>query len=166
MRTIMLHTSILRGRRALALTFLVAALAVGQASPARADAGADAACLGDSCQMCATGGTCFTQALAMCRHPACFMGGAIGGLIGALGGGIVGPLVLWLPGMVVYQGVDPGVALVASIFLGAGAGCVIGGVPGMIIGEATGQAANAACWPFTWGQPAAATSRMSPSHKR
>jgi len=156
------------GRLASGLATVVVALYIGAASPARAEPIPDAACLSDSCQMCATGGTCFTQALAMCRHPACFVGGVVGGLVGALGGGLIAPLVLFIPGVVLYPGVDPAVAFVGSIFVGAGCGCAALGIPGMIIGEASGQATSAACWPWSWAtQPAAASSgRMSPSHRR
>lgn len=164
----MMHMPLPCGRPLLLSAALAVALTVGVSSPAQAEPMADAACLGDSCQMCATGGTCFTQALAMCRHPACFVGGVVGGLVGALGGGLIAPLVLFIPGVVLYQGVDPAVAFIGSIFVGAGCGCVALGIPGMIIGEATGQASMAACWPWSWagGQSAAAKGRMSPSHRR
>ncbi|MBN2362296.1 MAG: hypothetical protein JXR83_22780 [Deltaproteobacteria bacterium] len=150
----------------LLLGSLLAAAITSTAPPASAEPVADAACLGDSCQMCALGGTCFTQALAMCRHPACFLGGVIGGLVGALGGGMVGPLLLSIPGLVLYPGLDPAVALVGSIIVGAGLGCAALGIPGMVIGEAAGQATTGACWPWSWTEPAARRQRMSPTHRR
>jgi hypothetical protein len=156
----------LRTTRCFLFGALLGASAVGAEPAAHAEPVPDAACLSDSCQMCAMGGTCFSQALASCRHPACFVGGLVGGVIGAFGGGIIGPLLLTIPGLVLYPGVDPAVAFVGSIFVGAGCGCAALGIPGMIIGEAAGQSSDA-CWPWSWAQPAVASrERMSPTHRR
>lgn len=151
-----------------AILTIVLVASSGLATPARAQAEfADAACLNDSCQMCAMGGTCFTNMLAQCTHPACFVGGIVGGLAGAIGGGIAGPLLLTLPGIALYPGVDPGVAFIGAIFVGAGCGCAGVGAPAMLCGELFGQSLTGGwgLWPFT--PPRAASSgRMSPSHKR
>lgn len=144
---------------------LVLAVCAAVSTPARAQTElADAACLSDSCQTCAMGGTCFTNALAQCRHPACFVAGVVGGLLGAVGGGIVGPLVLTLPGIVLYPGVDPAVAFIGAMVVGAGCGCAGVGVPAMLCGEMFGRSLTGgwSWWPFA-PEPAA---RMSPSHRR
>jgi len=151
-------------RIVLIVSFVVA---VGWAVPGRAQSEfANSACLTDSCQMCATGGTCFSNMLAQCRHPACFVGGIVGGLVGAVGGGIVGPLVLTIPGVVLYPGVDPSVAFIGAVFVGAGCGCAGVGAPAMLCGEVFGQSLTGgmSMWPFA---PApAASGRMSPSHRK
>lgn len=119
-----------------AALLLSASLSV--AAQAKASPAANSACTEDSCQACATGGTCMLNLLAQCRDPACVLLGVGGGILGAVGGGIVGPMVLTLPGMVAYPGVDPSVALFGAILAGAGIGCVVGGVPGMACGSMIG----------------------------
>jgi hypothetical protein len=121
--------------------------------------------MNDSCEMCAVGGGCFMNALQNCRHPACFIAGAIGGVVGAVGGGIVGPVILVVPALALYPGVDPGIAFIGSIVVGAGCGCAGVGIPAMLCGEMSGQSlgGNFSLWPFA-DRPS--SGRMSPSHRR
>jgi hypothetical protein len=137
------------------------------AAPAHADAlypsvEANSACTEDACQMCALGGTCFTQALAQCRHPACVLFGVAGGLLGAVGGGVTGPLLLAPLALVMYPGLDPIAALFGGIFVGAGMGCVAGGLPGMLCGTLVGESWNIG-WPWA---AAAAPPKASPAERR
>lgn len=149
--------------RSLAVVVVLSA-ATGISVEARADALSNSACLSDSCQMCGVGGACFMNALAQCTHPACFLGGAVGGVAGAVAGGVVGPIVFTLPAMVIYPGVDPVVAFIGSIFLGAGLGTLMLGLPGMVIGEMTGRSL---CYSDFEPVPGPSSARrMSPSHRR
>lgn len=153
--------------RWLALPALGLALASppAQADPLYPSVEANSACTEDACQMCALGGTCFTQALAQCRHPACVLLGVAGGLVGALGGGVAGPLVLAPLAVVLYPGLDLTAALFGGIFVGAGLGCVAGGLPGMLCGTMIGESwgLGASWWPWA---SAAAPPKSSPAERR
>ncbi len=107
-------------------------------APAQASASANAACSEDGCQACMSTGSCMLSMLSECRDPFCIAFGVGGGLLGTVGGGIVGPMVLTLPAMAAYPGVDPQVAFLSSILVGAGVGCVLGGLPGMACGSMIG----------------------------
>ncbi len=129
---------------------VVATLLLAAPRPAAASA-SDAACMEDSCQACAMGGTCYLNMLSQCRDPACFLLGIGGGLLGAVGGGLVGPLVLTLPGIALY-GTDPATAVIGAVFVGAGLGCVAGGLPGMMCGTALASSLRFGQFLWPWEQ--------------
>lgn len=133
-------------------------------SPVQASSAANAACTEDGCQACMNSGSCMISMLAQCRDPFCVAFGIGGGLLGAVGGGIVGPMVLTLPSMAMYPGLDPGTAFFMSVMVGAGVGLVLGGLPGMACGSMVGGGWGAqSCMP--WSPPSGKSRRFKKTKK-
>ncbi|MFH1812100.1 MAG: hypothetical protein ABIJ09_25400 [Pseudomonadota bacterium] len=158
--------TVLSSLRIAGLSVALSVLAVPiRADPLYPSVEANSACTEDACQMCAFGGSCFTQALAQCQHPACVILGIAGGVVGAIGGGVAGPFVFAPLAVLMYPGLDLGAALFGGIFVGAGLGCVAGGLPGMLCGTWVGESwrAGTSWWPW---EAAAPPKRQSPAQRR